>query len=374
MGTSLGVSDTMALISSKLSKLVPWSGCALFLYESGTELLRCRFAAGVDAPRLLNSTRGGRRGAVRMGGEEPAIAHQRRPARGLRSGGISESTVLNSALVCPLYFEDGFLGCLALYHTTPDYYAEDHRRLLERVAEQAGAVIHNSIVFEQTQEDSLTDPLTGLPNRRSLFVHLSRELARAGRLKSEVALIVMDVDGFKAINDTYGHNVGDAALRAISGELQLALRPYDLCVRYAGDEFIVVLGDCSREAAEAKRRELQERIGEIELVVRPGRVTRLAVSAGVAVFPHDGSTLRNAAGRSRPADVPRQGRPARQTSRSAHPRRPAEFARAGAVQVRDRTREDPAAARSFLKRHHLRAQALQPDRPAEAGAHSGHAR
>ena len=73
----------------------------------------------------------------------------------------------------------------------------------------------------------------------------------------------MDIDGFKAINDTYGHNVGDRALREVADALQGTLRPYDLCVRYAGDEFIVVLTDCSREAAELKRRELQERIAEI---------------------------------------------------------------------------------------------------------------
>src|SRR5207245_988170 len=145
-----------------------------------------------------------------------------------------------------------FIGCLALYDVEANRYNEDHRRLLERIAEQAGAVIHNSIIFEQTQEDSLTDPLTSLPNRRSMFVHLSRELARAERLKSEVALIVMDVDGFKGINDTYGHNVGDHALREVAQALQGALRPYDLCVRYAGDEFIIVLADCSRDAAAAR--------------------------------------------------------------------------------------------------------------------------
>jgi diguanylate cyclase (GGDEF)-like protein/putative nucleotidyltransferase with HDIG domain len=290
MGTSLGISDTMALISSKLTKIVPWSGCALFLYQPESETLKCRFAAGVDTTRLLNAS-------VNLGeGLSGWVARNRQtlingdPRVAFETAGVSGDTTLQSAIVSPLYLDDALIGCLALYHVEPNRYTEDHRRLLERVGEQAGPVIHNSIVFEQTQEDSLTDPLTGLPNRRSMFVHLSRELARAERLKSEVALIVMDVDGFKAINDTYGHNVGDQALREVSAALQGALRPYDLCVRYAGDEFIVVLTDCSREAADAKRLELQSRIQEIRLEVRAGRHVQLAASAGASVFPHDGSS------------------------------------------------------------------------------------
>src|SRR4029453_17480714 len=131
---------------------------------------------------------------------------------------------------------------------------DDHRRLLERVAEQAGAVLHNSIVFEQTQEDSLTDPLTGLPNRRSMFVHLASELARAERQDSEVAVIVIVIDGLKAIQGTSGHNVGNHALRAVATTLQGALRPYDLCVRYAGDEFIIVVSGFLVADAGATRR------------------------------------------------------------------------------------------------------------------------
>jgi diguanylate cyclase (GGDEF)-like protein len=123
-----------------------------------------------------------------------------------------------------------------------------------------------------------------------LFVHLSRELARAGRLKSEVAMLVMDIDEFKAINDTYGHHVGDHALRQVAAALQTGLRSYDLCVRYAGDEFIIVLAECSRDAAEVKRREIQQRISEIEIEVRPGKTMRLAASAGAAVFPHDATS------------------------------------------------------------------------------------
>jgi diguanylate cyclase (GGDEF)-like protein/putative nucleotidyltransferase with HDIG domain len=289
MGTSLGVADTMALISSKLINIIPWSGSALFLMN-GTDSLKCRFASGADASQLLNVT-------VKLGeGLSGWVAKNRRtlvnadPRVTFELAGLPEPR-LRSALVCPLYVNDStFIGCLALYHLEANRYSDDHRRLLERIAEQAGPVIHNSIVFEQTQEDSLTDPLTGLPNRRSMFVHLSRELSRAERLKREMALIVMDLDGFKTINDTYGHHVGDRALREMSLALQGTLRPYDLCVRYAGDEFIVVLTDCSREAAELKRHELQERIGQIEIEVRTGKRLRLAASAGAAVFPHDGTS------------------------------------------------------------------------------------
>jgi diguanylate cyclase (GGDEF)-like protein/putative nucleotidyltransferase with HDIG domain len=290
MGTSLGVPDTMALISSKLTKIIPWSGCSLFLLQPDATSLKCRYTAGVDAPRLLNTMEAIGQGLAGWVARNRRTLVNADPRVAFEAAGLSDETALKSAIVCPLSVSDTFIGCLALYHTEPNRYTEDHRRLIERVAEQAGAVIHNSIVFEQTQEDSLTDPLTSLPNRRSMFVHLTRELARAERLKNEVALIVFDIDEFKAINDNYGHHVGDYALREVAVALQNGLRPYDLCVRYAGDEFIIVLGDCTREGAEAKRRELQQLISDIEIEVRPGKKLALAASAGASVFPHDGST------------------------------------------------------------------------------------
>jgi len=290
MGTSLGVADTMALISSKLTKIVPWSGCALYLIQGEDATLKCRYTAGVGTNELLNSTIAVGEGLAGWVARNKRTVVNADPRVALEAAGLDGETPLKSAIVCPLSVGDTFIGCLALYHTESNRYTEDHRRLMERVAEQAGAVIHNSIVFEQTQEDSLTDPLTSLPNRRSMFVHLTRELARAERLKNEVALIVMDVDEFKAINDNYGHHVGDRALREVAIALQNGLRSYDLCVRYAGDEFIVVLADCTRDAAEVKRRELQQRVAEIELEVRPGKKLRLGASAGAAVFPYDGSS------------------------------------------------------------------------------------
>jgi diguanylate cyclase (GGDEF)-like protein len=288
LGTSLGVAETMALISSKLANIVPWSSCALFLYNAADDTLACRYAAGGDASLLLN------RMLIGDVGPSGWVSRHRRTL--IRTGpgdacrDAAPGTIVESALVCPLIANHRFIGTLALYHVECDKYTGDHRRLLEQVAAQAAAVIHNSIVFEQTQVDSLTDSLTGLPNRRSLFDHLSRELARATRMQSQVALIVMDIDDFKAINDTYGHHIGDQTLREVAVALHVLLRPYDLLVRYAGDEFVVVLSDCSLESAEAKRSELQQRVSQMHIQVRPGEEVRVAASAGVSVFPHDAAT------------------------------------------------------------------------------------
>src|SRR4051812_30281189 len=291
MGSSLGVADTMALISSKLSNIVPFSCCALFLYNDEAETLRCRFATGVEAETIQQLT-------IRNGhGLTGWVARNRRPLVNARpstdfeaAGFPADRTSLHSALVCPLLFNERFIGTISVYHTEPSVYTDDHRRLLDRISEQAAAVIYNSIVFEQTQEDSLTDPLTGLPNTRFMFMHLTRELARAERLKTEVSLLVMDLDNFKDINDTYGHHVGDRALRDVAGVLKNGIRPYDICVRYAGDEFIVVLSGCGGEEAERKRIELQRAVDALQFEPRPGRALQLAISVGAAIFPHDGDT------------------------------------------------------------------------------------
>src|SRR6185369_5995158 len=287
----LGVSDTMALISSKLSNIVPFSCCALFLYSDESETLRCRFATGIESDVIQQLT-------IRNGhGLTGWVARNRRPLVNARpstdleaAGHPADRTALLSALVCPLLFNERFIGTITVYHTADAIYTDDHRRLLDRISEQAAAVIYNSMVFEQTQEDSLTDPLTALPNTRFMFMHLTRELARADRLKSEVSLLVMDLDNFKEINDTYGHHVGDRALREVAGVLRAAIRPYDICVRYAGDEFIVVLSGCGADEAERKRVELQVAIDEVFFEARPGKRLQLGISIGAAVFPQDGES------------------------------------------------------------------------------------
>jgi diguanylate cyclase (GGDEF)-like protein len=280
----------MAHIASKLTTLVPFSACTLFLYDQATETLRCRFATGTDFELMQQLTLKNGQGLTGWVARNRRSLVNARPSSDLEAAGSSLPTTLQSALVCPLIFEDRVIGTLAVYHTTPSFYQEDHRRLLDRVCEQAAAVINNAIVYEGTREASLTDPLTGLQNRRFVIAHLNAELARAERLSTEVSLLVLDLDDFKEINDTHGHHVGDRALRDVAQVLRTVIRPYDICVRYAGDEFIVVLADCGFDEAENKRKELQDAIGDAVFEARPGTRVPLSISAGSAVFPHDGDS------------------------------------------------------------------------------------
>jgi diguanylate cyclase (GGDEF)-like protein len=291
MGTSLGVAESMTVIASKLNSLAPFSTCALFLHDAANGIARCRFATGPgekafsglffrDGAGLVGTAIAGRECVI---SRDPGADFD--PAR----PGLGE-TGLQSALVCPLIMKSAVIGALALYHTTPGYYTEDHRRLAIRVSDQIAAVINNAVVFEQTREDSVTDPLTGLPNTRFLSAHVGRELARAARLNSNLAVLLLDLDNMKQINDTFGHHAGNRALCAVASVLRGAIRSYDICARCGGDEFVVLISDCGVDQAEAKRLELQKAVETMPFSLGDLLSVRLSISVGAAVFPADGET------------------------------------------------------------------------------------
>jgi len=291
MGTSLGVSDTMALIAEKLTELVPFSCAALFLHDAETQTLRCRFATGTDADIVRQVSVHSEEGLTGW------VAHNRRalvnakPGADLEAAGLADlQTTLQSALACPLVFGDRLIGTLSVYHTDEAFYRDDHRRILDHIAQQVAAVISNSIRFEQKQEDSLTDPLTGLPNTGFLFMYLTRELARAERLKSQLGLLVIHLDDLIGINRTHGHYAGDRALCEVARVLRSAIRPYDVAVRYKGREFIVVLSGCGAGELEQRRLEMKKSVDGLYFETAPGKRLKLTISSGGAIFPEDGRT------------------------------------------------------------------------------------
>ena len=119
------------------------------------------------------------------------------------------------------------------------------------MAPKAAIVVHDAQAFEKVRTESLTDPLTGLHNSRALLDHVEKEMSKADRYRTERALLVIDVDRFKLINDRFGHQAGDRALQFIARAIRGSVRVYDFCARQGGDEFIVVLQEC--DAVQARR-------------------------------------------------------------------------------------------------------------------------
>jgi diguanylate cyclase (GGDEF)-like protein len=278
LSASLQVSDALSLISTKLVSMMPLDACALFQFDASSGLFLCSHAVGShqDAVRAVT--------AVSLEGLGAALPSSAASVLGAQAR-------LQSLSVAPLVTDGGTIGALAVYHADRNVYTGDHRRLLARVATHAANVIASAIVFEQTQEQSLTDVLTGLPNRRYLDRHLDQELARVRRHGGQLSVLVLDMDGFKQINDEFGHQSGDSALREVAQVLRASLRVYDVCARFAGDEFVLVLGDCDAAQAERRRADLQRAIAAIWVEPLPGRIVSLSVSAGAATFPDDADSV-----------------------------------------------------------------------------------
>lgn len=143
-------------------------------------------------------------------------------------------------------------------------------------------------VYLGRMAESRTDPLTQLPNRRFLAVHAAAEIARASRSGQPLALVMVDVDRFKQINDTYGHQKGDEVLNLIADCLRRGLRPYDVCARYAGDEFVLVLSGCTAAMAAQRADDFAAAIAGTSAVMPDDGRLSISASLGVASYPADG--------------------------------------------------------------------------------------
>jgi diguanylate cyclase (GGDEF)-like protein len=278
LSSSLRVSDALSLISTRLVSMMPLNACALFLKDPASHLFMCAHVVGTHQDAIRGTTAGS---IESLGVALPS------PAGSV----LGTTTRLQSLTVAPLVTEGGTIGALAVYHAQRNAYTPNHRRLLTRVAAHAANVIANALMFEQTQEQSLTDVLTGLPNRRYLDRHLGQEVARVRRHGGQLSVLVLDMDGFKQINDEFGHQAGDRALKEVSQVLRASLRIYDVCARFAGDEFVLVLGDCDTAQAEHRRGDLQRAMSSLCVEPLPGSIVSLSVSIGAATFPDDADSM-----------------------------------------------------------------------------------
>jgi len=285
LGNSLSLSETLSVLSMRLRKLIPYDSIAVFVNRNGW--LLPELVSGENF-RVLSSLK------IRMGEGlcgwvaencKPIINGNPQVEVGYRFD-PEKHAVLSSALAVPLQGLNGVVGVLAMYHSAQDAFTPDHLRILLAVASKVALSVENALKYQQAESSATTDFLTGLPNARSLFVHLAQEVARCRRMKTSLAVMVCDIDGLKAINDSFGHLEGDKLLRDFGTRLRDACRGYDYVARMGGDEFVVTAPGLTLEAAEEKTIRLNQ------AAVDAGRHTcgrdLVALSVGIAFCPEDG--------------------------------------------------------------------------------------
>ncbi|HUI88372.1 MAG TPA: sensor domain-containing diguanylate cyclase [Anaerolineales bacterium] len=190
-----------------------------------------------------------------------------------------------SIIGIPLKFNDNVVGVMNLSKSVPGGFSPAELRLLGLLSDQAAVAISNASLHQMVSAQAYTDTVTGLHNRRALDDHLEQEVYNARRSGYTFAVIMMDLDGFKEVNDTHGHAIGDQVLRVMSNYLAMVLRSSDFLVRYGGDEFTLILSKTDPPAARLVMEKLLEKVKDFSFDAPNGDRIKLGLSAGIAFYP-----------------------------------------------------------------------------------------
>jgi diguanylate cyclase (GGDEF)-like protein/putative nucleotidyltransferase with HDIG domain len=285
LGASLSLTETLSVFSVKLKPMVPYDAIAIYIKREA-ELIP-EYVNG-DNYRLFSSLR------IPIGqGLSGWVAHNRKPIingnPSVEPGYLndpSKFSTLSSALAVPLEGISGIIGVLALYRGERDAFTSDHLRILLAVSGKMALSIENALKYQQAEDSATTDYLTGLPNARSLFLQLDRELARCKRDNSGLTVMVSDMDGFKQINDRFGHLEGNRVLRLFAQALKDGCREYDYVARMGGDEFVVIAPGLAADAAGKKAEQMRALARQAGNEVCGEDI--LSLSVGRSLYPEDG--------------------------------------------------------------------------------------
>ncbi len=270
-------------------EIVPRAQCAILLLDPEKQVLRVAAGQGYQAvARYLEIPVGrGVTGRCVETGETQVVMDLASEGDDLDyiqgiPGAISEVAV-------PLLADGRIIGVFNAESVERAAFGEHEVQTLELVARQVASVVRSAQLLEETRRLAVTDPLTGLHNRRHFTRQLDENVRRSARYGERLALVLLDVDFFKTVNDRFGHHVGDRALQLLAGTLAEAVRETDQTARIGGEEFALLLLRCDRELALSISERVRSQIRELVIEELPDVDMDLSASVGVAFFPDDGA-------------------------------------------------------------------------------------
>ncbi|MGB8507310.1 MAG: diguanylate cyclase [Pyrinomonadaceae bacterium] len=290
-GSSLDIEDTLSVLVNKVGHIVPFDVCAVYLYDEEKGHATAAHVAGRHAETLRGRIVTPGEGVVGFVLANHRVASHLDPMLDFADVQLPEVCEYRSMIALPFMRDERVLGVLAVYSVEPRRYTDDHTRMLDTVARLAADAIANAVQHAEAESHALTDTLTGLPNARAMYVRFEQEASRARRSNRPFQVVMLDLDDFKQVNDTYGHRTGDQMLREVAHILQAQLREYDFLARYAGDEFVAIVQELTPAQTEELSERIERAVAKFSLHVRADHYARVGISVGSASYGANGETL-----------------------------------------------------------------------------------
>lgn len=290
-GTSLNVEHTLEILVDKVGHVVPFDTCIVYFYNEMNGYATARHVVGKHAQKLANRNIVPGEGVTGFALANRSAVNQLHPSLDFADINPEAAIKYRSMASLPLFKDDVLLGALSVYSSDLEQYTDDHMRLLETVTRLASDALANAMQHAEAESNALTDPLTGLPNGRYLVLRFEEEAARARRTDRAFQVVMLDLDEFKKVNDTYGHKVGDKMLREVAHLISGQLREYDFLARSGGDEFVALVQEVVGAQVEELCARIESAVSKFALPVGRNRFARVGISVGTATFGIDGETL-----------------------------------------------------------------------------------
>src|SRR3954464_3047780 len=290
--SSLDIGEVMHVILAKVSELLKPSNWSLLLKDPITDELYFHAAVGAGSDKLLGMRLKPGEGIAGWVAQhtQPLLVPDVHADKRFATRFDKASRFHTKSILCvPLTFKERTMGVIELVNGPRDgTFGEEDLKILSTVAEFSAIAIENARNFHKVQELTVLDDHTGLFNSRHLRRTLEQEIVRAVRFGHPVSLVFFDLDRFKQVNDTHGHQAGSRVLHEVGSLLLKTLRSTDVPVRYGGDEFVILMPETSKDQAVAAARRIGGEIARQPFLSdKPYGPVKLTASLGVSAFPDD---------------------------------------------------------------------------------------
>ena len=290
-GLEMQLDATLNMLCDFAAEIVSFDGALVYFWDETSNLVQLRATRGLeqvskevfDRGNILNFWAGkyGRPLLVERG-------------HNVQADSLLDETGRASALIVPLFVRNRVIGTLQLFSRETSAFAPDDAQLLWMLSLVAENLLTREYANEGLIRYAFTDYLTGLKTRGYFEQQLELEFKRSERHRQHIALLMIDIDHFKTLNDTHGHHVGDQVLRDVAAILMKDMREVDTVARYGGEEFVIILPETNGPGALLVAERLRKAVEQAKFFAgSPDRVERLSISIGIAIYETDAQFKRD---------------------------------------------------------------------------------